>query len=78
MFEPKNIKLETDIIHENGKFWVLREAFKGRTVYYVMENVGTHSVRRDTFDLMLGRDRAITKCDERARERSLLAAAQGL
>lgn len=48
---------ETDIVYENGRFWILREKFKGRTIYRVLENVGTHSVRRDTFDLMLGRDR---------------------
>lgn len=58
---------ESDIVYENGRFWVKRELFKMRAIFLVMENVGTHSVVRDTFDLRsVGCLRAIEKCDRRA------------
>ena len=63
------IMKECGIVHENGRFWVKRELFKMRAIFKVMENVGTHSVVRDTFDLRsVGALRAIEKCNQRAGE----------
>ncbi len=59
--------LESDIAHENGKFWVLKlPKDKGFQVY---ESGITHSTLRDTigFPGQEGLDKAIEKCDKRAR-----------
>ena len=59
---------ESDIMHEAGDYFVLREAPKGRTLQYnVYQNVGTHSVRRSLIALgEAGLPRAIADCDRRA------------
>ena len=58
---------ESDIMHENGAFWVLREKFKGRPIYKVLSVGITHSTVCDTIDLgAAGLERAIAKCDARA------------
>lgn len=60
--------LESDIAHENGKFWVLKlPKDKGFQVY---ESGITHSTLRDTigFPGEKGLDKAIEKCDKRARD----------
>lgn len=65
---------ESDIMHENGRFWVAREPFKGRTIYRVYEVNGTHSRRCATIDLPKdGLARAINECDKRARDAAFLA-----
>ena len=58
---------ESDIVHENGVYWVCREKFKGRTIYRVYQNIGTHSVRCATIDLQEnGLQRAIDECNKKA------------
>lgn len=58
----------SDILHENGKFWVLRDSFKGKETYTVMRNGLTHSESVDgvTYpDVSL----AIARCDYLAKVR---------
>ena len=59
---------ERDIIHESGRFWVCREGKPG--LFTVCENVGTHSVVRDTIHFSdnptKARSMAVEKCDRRA------------
>lgn len=51
---------ESDIMHENGDFWVLRE----RKTYVVCRNVGTHSVTDSAYDRNPdGLSIAIARCD---------------
>jgi hypothetical protein len=33
----------SDILFENGKFWVLKDKHQGSVTFTVMQNVGTHS-----------------------------------
>jgi len=40
---------EKDIIHENGKFWVLNNRDRKRPTYDVMNNTGTHSITFQSF-----------------------------
>ena len=59
---------EKDILHENGKFWVLADNFQGMTTFTVMQNVGTHSVSVD--DVTYGdKSLAIARCDYLAKNR---------
>ena len=58
----------SDILHENGLFWVLKDKHQGRTSYTVMKNIGTHSESQDDVtypDLSL----AIARCDYLAKVR---------
>lgn len=49
-----------DIIHENGKFWVLRD----KTGYHVMHTGVTHSVSESSYELTDdGKSIAIARCD---------------
>lgn len=61
---------EQDILHESGDFWVLRIA-PGH--FEVLENAGTHSVRRGTYSAKSRPDwharylaMAVADCDRRA------------
>lgn len=47
---------EKDIIHENGKFWVL----KNKDGYHVMVTGVTHSISESSYETS---DLAITRCD---------------
>lgn len=47
---------EKDIIHENGKFWVL----KNKEGFHVMVSGVTHSVSESSYNQL---DLAITRCD---------------
>lgn len=52
----------SDILHENGKFWVLRDNYKGQETYTVMKSGITHSESCDDVtypDLSI----AIARCD---------------
>lgn len=51
---------EKDIVHENGKFWVLKKC----GVFYVMASVGTHSVSDSCYHTA---DLAVCRCDYLAR-----------
>lgn len=51
---------EKDIIHENGKFWVL----KNKDGYHVMVSGITHSVSDSSY---ASSDLAITRCDYMAK-----------
>jgi hypothetical protein len=56
----------SDILHENGKYWVLKDSHKGRETYTVMRNTITHSESVDEVtypDVSL----AIARCDYLAR-----------
>jgi hypothetical protein len=53
---------ESDILHENGKFWVLKDKHKGKQTYTVMKIGITHSESVDDVtypDLSL----AIARCN---------------
>jgi hypothetical protein len=51
---------EKDIVHENGTFWVLREAKR----YLVMKNGATHSVSDSAYPRTVsGLSVAIARCD---------------
>ena len=55
---------ESDIIHEAGDFWVLRNT-KG---YHVMQNVGTHSESDSSYSKDNdGLSNAVARCDYLAR-----------
>ena len=57
----------SDILHENGKFWVLKDTYKNKPSYTVMKNTITHSESVDDVtypDLSL----AIARCDYLARK----------
>lgn len=47
---------EKDIMHENGKFWVL----KNKEGFHVMVSGMTHSVSESSYSQL---DLAITRCD---------------
>ncbi|WPJ56780.1 hypothetical protein RCIP0108_00068 [Klebsiella phage RCIP0108] len=47
---------EKDIMHENGKFWVL----KNKEGFHVMVSGVTHSVSESSYSQL---DLAITRCD---------------
>lgn len=56
---------EADIMHENGKFWVLRN--KARKMYEICESGFTHSVSTCGFEMDDdGLSLAIAYCDYRA------------
>ena len=38
---------ESDILHENKTFWIMRDKYKNCETYTIMQNVGTHSVSVD-------------------------------
>jgi hypothetical protein len=57
----------SDILHENGSYWVLKDSYKGRETYTVMRNTITHSECVDDVtypDITL----AIARCDYLARK----------
>jgi hypothetical protein len=57
----------SDILHENGIYWVLKDSYKGRETYTVMRNTITHSESVDEVtypDVSL----AIARCDYLARK----------
>lgn len=60
---------EGDIMHENGRFWVLRVPGK-KGCYQVLRTEVTHSIVRGTFHFSNRPDyalaRAIEDCDKRA------------
>jgi hypothetical protein len=56
----------SDILHENGNYWVLKDSYKGCETYTVMRNTITHSESVDEVtypDITL----AIARCDYLAR-----------
>lgn len=56
-----------DIVHERGRFWVLRERRNRRVVYLVLEIGATCSTVCSTYDIgEEGRERAIADCSSRA------------
>lgn len=60
-----------DIMHENGRYWVLRQRNpkRNRNDFYVFRIEGTHSVRCGTFafaDETESLRRAVADCDRRA------------
>lgn len=59
---------ESDIMHENGDFWVLRSRGGKQPNYAVMKNVGTRSVADSAYELSAdGLSIAIARCDWLAR-----------
>lgn len=59
---------ETDILHEAGRFWVLKDSYKGQPSFTVMENGLTHSQSVDDVtypDVSL----AIVRCNYLAKVR---------
>ncbi len=60
---------ESDIMHENGRFWVLRVPGKVGQ-YEVLRNDATHAVHRATYHISRNPKRAlaaaINDCDRRA------------
>jgi hypothetical protein len=60
----------SDILHENGMFWVLKDTYKNKTSFTVMKNTITHSESVDDvtyLDVSL----AIARCDYLAKRMSL-------
>jgi hypothetical protein len=60
----------SDILHENGNFWVLKDTYKNKTSFTVMKNTITHSESVDDvtyLDVSL----AIARCDYLAKRMSL-------
>lgn len=60
---------DSDILHENKSFWVLKDKHQGGVSYTVMRNIGTHSVSQDDVtypDVSL----AIARCDYLAKVRN--------
>jgi hypothetical protein len=57
----------SDILHENGNYWVLKDSYKGRETYTVMRNTITHSESVDdvTYPYV---SLAIARCDYLARK----------
>ena len=58
---------ESDILHENGNYWVMRDKHNGQTTYTIMLNGLTHSESIDgvTYpDLSI----AVARCDYMARK----------
>jgi hypothetical protein len=60
----------SDILHENGMFWVLKDTYKNKPAFTVMKNTITHSESVDDvtyLDVSL----AIARCDYLAKRMSL-------
>jgi hypothetical protein len=60
----------SDILHENGMFWVLKDTYKNKPSFTVMKNTITHSESVDDvtyLDVSL----AIARCDYLAKRMSL-------
>jgi hypothetical protein len=60
---------EKDIVHENGKYWVLRN--ESESCYFVMEAGATHSKSESAYPLDPdGLSIAICRCDYLARRQA--------
>ena len=59
---------ESDIMHENKTFWVMRDKHNKCETYTIMQNVGTHSISQD-FCTYPSLDIAIVRCNYLAKTR---------